>query len=116
MKLIIDAQLPFRLAELLAELGHDVVHTISLADGNKTTDSEITRLADEQGRVVVSKDHDFLDGHLLIGSPKRLVLVTTGNIHNDDLLALFRRVEPLLVDALERAPLVELNPVAVVVH
>ena len=65
---------------------------------------------------MVSKDHDFLDGHLLIGSPKRLMLVTTGNIHNDDLLTLFRRVEPLLVDALERASLVELNQVAVVVH
>ena len=65
---------------------------------------------------MVSKDHDFLDGHLLIGLPKRLVLVTTGKIRNDDLLALFRRVEPLLVDALDRGSLVELNRDAVVVH
>ena len=116
MKLIVDAQLPLRLAELLTASGHDVVHTTSLADGNRTTDAEIARLADAQDRVVVTKDHDFLYGHLLNGSPRRLLLVATGNICNDDLIALFRRVEQLLAEALDRATLVELNRDAVVIH
>ncbi len=116
MKLLVDAQLPLRLAELLAASGHDVVHTIGLANGNRTADAEIARLADEQDRVVVTKDHDFLDGHLLNGSPKRLLLVTTGNIRNDDLVLLFEHVQQVLFDALAQSTLVELTRDAVVIH
>jgi predicted nuclease of predicted toxin-antitoxin system len=60
-----------------------------LPDGNRTSDAEIARLADAESRVVVSKDRDFRDGHLLRGTPARLLVVATGNISNDDLLGLF---------------------------
>lgn len=100
----------------MTSLGHDVVHTSSLADGNRTTDAEIIRIADLDGRIVVTKDHDFLDGHLLNDAPHRLLLVTTGNIRNDDLIALIETVEPLLVEAFEHSVLVELNRDAVIGH
>lgn len=116
MKLLDDAQLPIRLVEMLKASGHNVVHTTDLAEGNRTTDAEISRIADADERVVVTKDHDFLDGHLLNGSPRRLLLVTTGNIRNDDLIELFQRVDRLLVDAFDRTSLVELNRDAVVIH
>ncbi len=61
-----------------------MVHTNELGEGNRTTDAEIIRIADRDERVVVTKDHDFLDGHLLNNAPQRLLLVTTGNIRNDD--------------------------------
>ncbi len=116
MKLLVDVQLPIRLAELLAALDHDVIHTTDLARGNRSTDDEIARVADDEGRIVVTKDHDFLDGHLLKGSPRRLLLVSTGNISNDDLVALFLTVEHLITDSFERATLVEVNRAAVIVH
>jgi predicted nuclease of predicted toxin-antitoxin system len=81
---LVDAQLPAR----LAELGHDVVHASSLPDGNRTTDQQIAGLADRDGRIVVTKDADFRNSHLLTGSPARLLSVATGNIRNDDLLNL----------------------------
>ncbi len=89
MRLLVDAQLPVRLVPLLIELGHDVVHTSELPNGNRTPDREITRIAEVQDRIVVTKDRDFVDGHLLSGAPRRLLLVSTGNIRNDDLMDLF---------------------------
>lgn len=38
VRVLVAAQLPARLASRLAELGHVVVHTSSLPDGNRTTD------------------------------------------------------------------------------
>ncbi|MGL4174999.1 MAG: DUF5615 family PIN-like protein [Dermatophilaceae bacterium] len=55
----------------------------------RTSDARIAEVADEEGRVVVTKDRDFRDAHLLSGSPRRLLVVATGNITNTALLALF---------------------------
>jgi predicted nuclease of predicted toxin-antitoxin system len=68
---------------------HEVVHTSQLPEGNRTTDAAVAALADKEERVVVTKDRDFRDTHLLRHSPHRLLVVATGNITNKDLLALF---------------------------
>ena len=83
MKFLIDAQLPRRLARRLGSIGHDAVHTRDLPAGNRTTDGEICRFADPNGRVVVTKDADFVSSYLLSGRPGRLLLVSVGNITND---------------------------------
>lgn len=116
MKFLVDAQLPARLARSLNEAGHDALHTTELPDGNRTTDARIAELADDQGRVVVTKDRDFRDGHLLTGSPRRLLVVTTGNITNTALLALFATHLEAITAALEEADYIELGPDALVVH
>ena len=90
MKFLVDAQLPARLATFLTEAGHDAVHTTQLPDGNRTTDATIAKLADRDDRIVVTEDRDFRDGHLLGGSPRRLLIVATGNVTNAALLG--RRV------------------------
>lgn len=116
MKFLVDAQLPARLARFLAGAGHDVVHTSELPDGNRTADARIAELADAEGRVVVTKDRDFRDGHLLSGSPRRLLIVATGNITNAALLGLFEANLDAMVGALGDADFVELGPAAMVVH
>jgi predicted nuclease of predicted toxin-antitoxin system len=116
MRLLVDAQLPVRLADVLAASGHDVVHTRELPDGNRTSDREIVRIADDQRRVVVTKDHDFLDSHVLERGPAALLLVSTGNITNDELIRVFEASVDLLVDAFESATLVELTRDVVIVH
>jgi predicted nuclease of predicted toxin-antitoxin system len=85
VKFLIDAQLPARLAEFLNGGGHDAIHTLGLPDGNRSTDSQIAQHADTDGRVVVTKDQDFRDGHLLGRSPRKLLVIATGNITNDAL-------------------------------
>ena len=78
MKFLVDAQLPARLAKFLTGKGHDAIHSSDLPDGNRTPDSEIALRADEDGRVVVTKDRDFRDTHLLHRTPRRLLVVATG--------------------------------------
>ena len=69
MKFIVGAQLPVKLAVALTAAGHDAVHTLNLPDKNRSSDSYITRLADSEGRVVISKDGDFVTSHIVHGSP-----------------------------------------------
>lgn len=109
MKFLIDAQLPARLAEFLIRVGHDALHTSELPDGNRSTDSQIARRADADGRVVVTKDRDFREAHLLTGSPRQLLVVATGNVTNDVLLSLFELHVDVIVSAFEEADSVHLT-------
>src|SRR3954452_8249601 len=80
------------------------------------TDTGIAQFADSDGRVAVTKDRDFRDGHLLARSPRRLLVVATGNITNAALLALFRDNLNVVVASLEEADFVEFGFRALVVH
>lgn len=116
MKFLVDAQLPLRLARLLASAGHDALHTINLQDGNRTPDREVAQRADSGGCIVVTKDRDFRDSHLLSGSPRRLLVVATGNTSNTALLDMFEANLELIVGAFEDADFVEIGPQALIVH
>jgi predicted nuclease of predicted toxin-antitoxin system len=109
VKFLVDAQLPPRLARALVDAGHDAVHTFELPEGNRSTDRTVAEAADGEDRVLITKDGDFRDSHRLRTSPRRLLIVTTGNIGNDELLALFEANLSLLVSALDLASLVELG-------
>jgi predicted nuclease of predicted toxin-antitoxin system len=113
---LFDAQLPRRLAVRLRELGHDAIHTLDLPRANQTTDLEITELSVRQSRVVVTKDSDFVDSLLLRGQPWRLLLVTTGNIRNDELEVLFLANLEAAIKGLATCSYVELSRSAVVLH
>lgn len=116
MKFLVDAQLPRSLATLLSGAGHDAVHVSTLPSGNRTSDAEIARLADSDNRVVVTKDRDFRDSHILKGSPRALLIVTTGNIQNRDLLDLFQRHLNVITDYLAISALVELSRDRLIAH
>jgi predicted nuclease of predicted toxin-antitoxin system len=116
VKFLVDAQLPIRLARSIFSRGHDVIHTSELPNGNRTTDAEIARIADDNDRVVVTKDRDFRDSHLLSSSPRRLLIVATGNISNDKLLQLFDQHHDAIVAALEEVRFVELGADQLIIH
>lgn len=116
MNFLIDAQLPRLLAARMRELGHDASHTLDLANGNRTSDQMISSFADEHNAIVVSKDHDFLDSHLLAGSPLRLLMVSTGNIPNRQLLSIFENHIGSIEKAFAQASWVELNGEGLIVH
>jgi predicted nuclease of predicted toxin-antitoxin system len=72
VKFLIDAQLPLRLSNHLAGTGHDSIHTSALPEGNRTNDRQLATIADSGNRVLVTKDRDFRDSHLLLNVPRRL--------------------------------------------
>lgn len=116
MKFLIDAQLPRRLVRLLAVACHDALHTLDLPAGNRTTDSEVMAVADAEGRVVVTKDADFVDSFLITGKPDKLLLISTGNITNVELEAVVLANLASLTAALSAHRFVELSRTALIVH
>lgn len=95
MKFLVDAQLPRRVAAWLTTAGGDAIHTLDLPNANRTTDEQLISVADREGRVVITKDADFVDSHILQSRPKKLMLISTGNLSNRDLEAL---MVPLIPD------------------
>ena len=90
MKFLIDAQLPQIISNWLNEAGFDSIHTLQLLQKNHSQDSEICKIADDQNRIIVTKDSDFLDSNIITGSPKLLLIINTGNIKNRELMSLLR--------------------------
>jgi predicted nuclease of predicted toxin-antitoxin system len=113
---LVDAQLPRRLCAWLREAGHDVTHTLDLPLGNRTPDSVILDIAKREGRVVVTKDDDFVQSYLISGRPEKLLLVATGNIGNAELESLLRANLPAILGALDSGKFVEINRNALTVH
>ena len=116
MKFLVDAQLPRKMAAWLAAAGCDALHTLDLPDGNRTTDPQVIELADREQRVVVTKDADFVDSHVLNARPAKLLLVSTGNISNQDLEALAVPLIPDIVRAFQTSSFLELGRSGIVVR
>jgi predicted nuclease of predicted toxin-antitoxin system len=116
MKFLVDAQLPRRMAAWLATAGNDALHTLDLPNGNRTADAQIEDVAEREQRVVVSKDADFVDGHLLRGRPAKLLLISTGNISNRDLEALVVPLIPDIVREFQTHSFLELGPTGLLVR
>ena len=116
MKFLVDAQLPQRFCTWLTAAGHDARHTLDLPMANRTTDSAIVELAEAQDRVIVTKDDDFVRSRLVHGKPKRLLLVATGNIGNQELERLICGNLALIVAALNVSGYVEIGRDKLVSH
>lgn len=116
MKFLVDAQLPRRFCAWLTEGGHDALHTLDLPRGNRTSDNEVLAVAEREQRVVVTKDDDFVQSYLVTGRPQRLLLVSTGNIGNDELERLVCDHMDTMVRAFETATFVELGRNALTLH
>jgi predicted nuclease of predicted toxin-antitoxin system len=98
------------------EAGHDAVHTYDLAAGNRTSDSDVSTTADQEHRVVVTKDSDFVSSFWLHSRPNKLLLVSTGNISNDELLTLARANLAAIISALSQNRFVELTRTSLAIH
>lgn len=116
MRVLVDAQLPKRLASLFSSFDIDAKHTLELPKQNATPDQEIINIADHEDRIVISKDSDFLDNYILQGQPKKLLIVSTGNINNNDLVRLFERNIETIKSLFEDNAVVEIDEEEILVH
>jgi len=116
MKVLVDAQLPYRLKLWLVAQDLDAIHTDDLPNQHLTSDLEIVRVADEENRIVISKDSDFLKLRILQNKPKRLLMITTGNIINKELLQLFEQNFETAKKLFDSYDVVEMNNSFVIGH
>ena len=104
------------MAESLTWWGHDAVHTLELEAGNHTTDSYINELSVTEQRIVITKDADFVNSFLLAGVPFKLLLESTGNISNKELLTLFEKNISIIEMAYEKHRYVEVTRTSLIEH
>lgn len=113
---LIDAQLPPVLKDVFAESGVQSIHVLEILLGDETPDKAISEFADAENLIVVTKDSDFSYSHTLRKSPKKLLLITTGNIKNKQLCQLIRENARNLVTLFEYNTFVELSNQGLVVR
>ncbi len=116
MNFFIDAHLPRKLVALLQQLGSEAVHTLDLPEKNASSDQTIIEFADSNNLVVMTKDSDFVDSHLLLKRPHKLMHITAGNISNDQLLKLIERNFLAINQALTLHNFVELSSSSLIIH
>jgi predicted nuclease of predicted toxin-antitoxin system len=116
MKFLIDAQLPMRIANLLENLGYDVIHTKNLPLKNATPDSEINKLSILEQRIVITKDKDFLDSFLIKQEPYKLLLITTGNISNKQIEQLFIQNITQIIELFLTYDFLEMTRDSLIIH
>jgi predicted nuclease of predicted toxin-antitoxin system len=94
MKLLLDANISWRLCPVLA------VHFGECAHVNKTilpypaTDTQIWNHAREKGYIIVTQDADFLNFLQTKGYPPKIVLLHTGNISTKEAEKILLQAKP----------------------
>jgi len=116
MKFLVDAHLPKRLARFLNDEGHDALHTLDLPLKNRTPDEEINEITVQEERVLVTKDGDFVDSFMVKHRPYKLLLVTTGNIYNRELMQLFGQNIERIAEEFRSHDFIELGRHHVIYH
>lgn len=86
MKLLLDANLSWRLTKLL-EKDFSVNHILDYFKHNEK-DSIIWSFAKKEQYTIVTNDEDFIDILSAYGWPPKVILLKTGNQSNDFLLNL----------------------------
>jgi predicted nuclease of predicted toxin-antitoxin system len=80
-----------------------------LQNKDRTSDNELRRICDSENRILITKDNDFFDSYILRKSPPQLLLISTGNIINEDLFSLFEKYFNLIITYFETYNFVELT-------
>ena len=99
MRVLCDVHVAYRLVSRLRDIGVDATHVNRIMDGSETADTAIAAYVDENEMLLITKDGDFRDSHLLRGTPKLLLRLVLGNISNDELVTLIESFWPEIVKA-----------------
>ena len=116
MKFLVDAQLPRRLVKRFRDAGFEAIHTLDLPMGNRTPDTEINALSIREHYVVVTKDADFVNSFHLRREPHKLLLVSTGNIRNQELEAILLANIDSISQGFEAFDFLEIDRTMIIFH
>ena len=115
MSVIVDAQLPAKLCEVLSAINIRAIHVENLPEGDESTDEDIMAFAD-QNDLMITKDANFYHFHMALGRPRKLFLLMTGNIKNRRLFDLIRANSTIIEKALKRSYFIELSAEGLIEH
>jgi predicted nuclease of predicted toxin-antitoxin system len=94
MKFLCDVHISFKLVNALNQLGYECVHVNNILDKWFTKDEAITKFADKNDYIIITKDADFRNSFFINRTPKKLLKVNLGNITNHDLIKIVTECMP----------------------
>ncbi len=115
MKFLIDAHLPRKLTNVFINKDLKAIHTLDLPNAN-TTDEDINQLSASEKWIFITKYSDFVNSFLLANKPWKLLLVSTGNIRNQERLNLFQSNLPKILSALKENKFIKINRENILIH
>ncbi|MBK8396743.1 MAG: DUF5615 family PIN-like protein [Leptospiraceae bacterium] len=80
MKLLIDANLSWRLCKLLKYNLSDCIHVNRIPLRKPAKDSEIWEFAKKNNYIILSQDEDFVFLSYRFGFPPKVIFLRTGNL------------------------------------
>lgn len=83
MKLLIDANLSYRLVKKLNEHYPNCLHVTSTGLSIPASDRDIWDWARQNECIIVTNDEDFLNLSIQLGAPPKVVLLQLGNQSTD---------------------------------
>jgi predicted nuclease of predicted toxin-antitoxin system len=95
VKLLFDENLPPRLSETLSSVYPGSIHIHECGLGS-TDDSAIWQYAKEYGFAIVSKDSDFQERSVLLGSPPKIIWLRVANCSTSEIEKLLRAAVPVI--------------------
>src|SRR5687767_13272681 len=79
MKLLLDANLSYRMVSILKQHFEDCLHVDNVGMTVPATDRQIWEYARSNNSIIVTNDEDYIDLANLNGFPPKVVLLKTGN-------------------------------------
>jgi predicted nuclease of predicted toxin-antitoxin system len=79
MRLLLDANLSWRMISILKQHFDDCFHVDSIGLNVPAKDSEIWDYARKNNLIIVTNDEDFIDFINVKGFPPKVILLKTGN-------------------------------------
>ena len=98
MKLLLDANLSWRLTTALAASFGDCVHVDYIGINIPAKDTEIWDFARKNDYIIVTQDSDFCNLLSIYGFPPKVVLLRKGNTDKKTVLSLLLACQPFIED------------------
>ena len=98
MKLLLDANLSWRLTSILSEQFGECIHVNQTVLPKPAKDTEIWDFAAENGYMIVTQDSDFLNIFETKGYPPKIVLLRVGNMSRKDAEEILIQAKPSIED------------------
>ena len=102
MKLLLDANVSWRLTSVLKDHFDECVHVDDIPELEfPAKDSKIWQYAKTNGYTIITRDNDFNDLNILKGFPPKIVLLRVGNCSRKFLVDLLIQSRQIIQEFLE---------------
>ena len=100
MKLLLDANLSWRLISPLKSAFGECIHVNNTSLSPPAKDFDIWRFAKENGYTIITQDSDFLNYLETKGYPPKLVLIRVGNINTEQMKKILLQAKQSIIELL----------------